>query len=158
MQRILEFSHLTGIGHAFIRSLLQERLHQIGPIDTWCGQPVGVIAIAEPGESIKDLEEALGWPLFTSLAYEWIEDLSECYEIAAITGDSGSFILLIIPIATGMDPVLMAFCEANAHSPALPCPGGQVPGPSSTVHKLVSAVARSQSPIMPTHQPMGEHP
>lgn len=123
MLRILEPSQLTTIGHTFVRAHLQERLRQIGPLDAWCGQPAGLIAIAEPGESIGDLEEALGWPLFTSLACEWLEELNECYEIAAIAGDSGAFILLIIPIDINMDPALLAFCQANIHSPALPCPG-----------------------------------
>jgi len=57
MQRILEPSHLTRIGHAFVRANLQERLRQIGLLDSWCCQPSGVIAIAEPGKSIGDLEE-----------------------------------------------------------------------------------------------------
>jgi hypothetical protein len=67
--------------------------------------------------------------------------LIKCFQIATID-DSGAFIPLFIAIITGMDPVLLAFCQDNVHAPALPFISIQKPGPSSTAHKLVRAVAR----------------
>lgn len=96
-----------------IASLLQMRRDQL--ID--CGDltDIGTFVIVEPGDTLADIELALGFPITMGGAptWEWVVRHGAIFEAPVIVSDGFGHVL-IVPDAIGIDPDLLALCRAKA--------------------------------------------
>jgi hypothetical protein len=97
-----------------IASLLRLRRNQL--ID--CGDltGIGTFAIVEPGDTLTDIELALGLAITMngSPTWEWVLRHGSIFEAPIILSDDGFGHVLIVPDADGIDPSLLALCRAYA--------------------------------------------
>ena len=119
-------SELGLVEDAYIRGLIAQRFQDI-TIDGYDYDDLCLFILAEPGDSIADLETAGGtWittGIFTSAKYgepdfapsfEVLEEHpGHCFEMVHIMG--GDFgVSTIIPDVVGIDPELLRFCKEYA--------------------------------------------
>lgn len=119
-------SALDQVEDAYIRGLIAQRFQEI-TIDGYDYDDLGLFVLAQPGDSIADLEKAGGvWittGIFTEAKYgdpdfvpsfEVLEEHpGHCFEMVHIMGgDYG--VSTIIPDAAGIDPELLRFCKEYA--------------------------------------------
>ena len=82
--------------------------------------------IMEPGDSLSDIEEEIGFSILTNLfddvsfpdpdfvpCFEALEDHGTFYEILFIFGDGDEAIVIFIP-KVGVDPLLLSMCSQFA--------------------------------------------
>ena len=79
-------------------------------------EAVGVFVIAEAGDSLSTLEQALGIIIVTegAPAWEWVVRHGSIFEAPVILTDDGFGHVLFVPDADGIDPDLLALCSAYA--------------------------------------------
>lgn len=119
-------SQLGLVEDAYIRGLIAQRFQEI-TIDGHSYDDLGMFVLAQPGDSIADLEKAGGvWitsGVFTDAKYgepdfapcfEVLEEhTGHCFELIHIlAGDYG--VCTVIPDQTGIDPELLRFCREYA--------------------------------------------
>lgn len=119
-------SQLGQVENAYIRGLIAQRFQEI-TIDGYSYDDLGMVVLAEPGDSIADLEKAGGvWitsGIFTDTKYgdpdfapcfEFLEEhTGHCFELTHIlAGDFG--VCTVIPDQPGIDPELLRFCQEYA--------------------------------------------
>ena len=113
-------SQLHHIIHPDIHKLVTLRLAQL---DTTLTAPM---IIMEPGDSLSDIEEEIGFSILTNLfddisypdpdfipSCEVLEDHGGCYEMLFILGDGDEAVEIFIP-KTGVDNELLAMCSQFA--------------------------------------------
>ncbi|WP_311270691.1 hypothetical protein [Sphingobium sp. WCS2017Hpa-17] len=99
-------------GDADIAALLRLRRDQL--ID--CGDlpDIGTFAIVEEGDTLADIEMALGLIITNgSPAWEWVIRHGSIFEAPVIVSDGFGHVL-IVPDAEGIDPDLLALCRDHA--------------------------------------------
>ena len=111
-----------------VRRLIELRFAQITEGEPYECDRHGYMVVVEPGDTREDLERVTGFALledafgefrfgdpdFTPAA-EVIEDHGRCgYEIAYVLNDDGYAVALFLPNSDGVDPELLAMCEAHA--------------------------------------------
>ena len=82
--------------------------------------------IVEPGDTVEDIEEEIGFCILTNLfddarfpdpdfvsCFEALEDHGGCYEMLFILSDGDDAIEIFIP-KVGVDPLLLAMCSQFA--------------------------------------------
>jgi len=119
-----DLSALDQVEDAYIRGLIAQRFQEI-TIDDY--DDLGMFVLAQPGDSIADLEKAGGvWittGIFTEAKYgdpdfapsfEVLEEHpGHCFEMVHIlAGDFG--VCTVIPDQSGIDPELLRFCREYA--------------------------------------------
>jgi hypothetical protein len=112
-----------------LRALVAQRFLEIAQDEPYDPDVYGYFIVLEPGDSVAALEKEVGWPILGSVfndtrfgdpdfspCFEFLEEHEQpaCYEMVFIINDGGFGIDLFIPKAQGMDPGLIAFCEAYA--------------------------------------------
>ena len=123
MLKIHNRSQLTLIINPDIHKLITLRLTQL---DTTLPTPMIII---EPGDSLSDIEEEIGFSILTNLfddisypdpdfipSCEALEDHGGCYEMLFILGDGEEAIEIFIP-KTGVDSLLLAMCADFSNQP-----------------------------------------
>ena len=116
-------SQLTLIINPDIHKLITLRLTQL---DTTLPTPM---IIMEPGDSLSDIEEEIGFSILTNLfddisypdpdfipSCEALEDHGGFYEMLFILGDGDDAVEIFIP-KTGIDPSLLAMCGDFSNQP-----------------------------------------
>ena len=106
-----------------ILKLVALRLAQLGST-----HPTSMI-IMEPGDSLSDIEEEIGFSILTNLfddicypdpefmpSCEVLEDHGGCYEMLFILGDGDDAVEIFIP-KTGVDTALLAMCADFSNQP-----------------------------------------
>ena len=120
-------SALNQVEDTYIQSLIAQRFQEI-TIDGYDYDELGMFVLAQPGDTIADLEKASGiWistGLFTEAAYgdpdfspshEVLEEHpGRCWEMVHILNDSGYGVITIVPDVVGIDPELLRFCKEFA--------------------------------------------
>lgn len=120
-------SALDQVEDAYIRGLIAQRFQEI-TIDGYDYDELGIFVLAQPGDSIADLEQAGGIWIITGLfndacygdpdfspCHEFLEwHAGHCYEMVHILNDSGYGVITIIPDAASIDPELLRFCKEYA--------------------------------------------
>ncbi|HEX8580653.1 MAG TPA: hypothetical protein VF655_13800 [Allosphingosinicella sp.] len=106
-----------------LRHLLSQRRDQLGGSITGHArfvvvQPNDTLTTVEQAFSFSPLQNPIdgsrfGDPDFTP-AWEWIEDHGFCFEVVFIFDDSGFAHVLLVEKAEGVDPQLIALCQAHA--------------------------------------------
>lgn len=126
MRILRDPSQLGQVEDAYIRGLIAQRFQEIS-IDGYRYDDLGMFVLAEPGDSIADLEKAGGvWitsGVFTDTkfgdpdfapCFEVLEEhMGHCFEMVHIlAGDYG--VCTVIPDQAGIDPELLRFCREYA--------------------------------------------
>ena len=120
MLKIHNRSQLNTIINPDIHKLVTLRLTQLG---STLATPMIII---EPGDSLSDIEEEIGFSILTNLfddicypdpefmpSCEVLEDHGGCYEMLFILGDGEEAVEIFIP-KTGVDPLLLSMCSQFA--------------------------------------------
>lgn len=115
------------VADAELRALVESRFAQVCDGEHHDPDVHGYFVVAEPGDTAEQLEEALGFPVVHDTfgehrfgdpdfapSAEAIEDHGRFHELTFVIGDDGSGVLLFVPKAAGVDPELLAMCEAFA--------------------------------------------
>lgn len=100
--------------HPDIASLLQIRRDQLKEYDEL--MDIGTFAIVEPGDTLANIELALGFSITVdgSPTWEWVLRHGAIFEAPLILSDDGFGHVLIVPDTEGIDPVLLALCREHA--------------------------------------------
>lgn len=129
MLTVHDRSGIQAIPDEPIRSFLTERYSQlVGAIgDGECDDVGGIFIVIEPGDSLVDIEEAAGIPVFHGIfhdpetdgddlspCWDWIECHPHCYEALVSTTDGGDFVSIILPRQEGIDNELLSICASFA--------------------------------------------
>jgi hypothetical protein len=114
-------SQLNLVTDADILDLLRLRFGQLD-LDTNVS-----MFIVEPGDSISDIEEEIGFCILTNLfddvrfpdpdfvpCFEALEDHGGCYEMLFLFSDGDDDAIEIFIPKTGVDPLLLAMCSQFA--------------------------------------------
>ena len=99
-----------------VTTLIQQRLSELLANDDMTMEELVFFVVPSPGESVRQLEDALGTGLLTvdgCPLWEFIEEHSICYEFVIVMSDDGFGAEVFIP-KTGMDPELLAVCQRHA--------------------------------------------
>lgn len=129
---------VAGIAHPLIRDLAALRYTQILNGETYDPALHGVMVIAESGDSIEQLEQAVGLPILHGLfddvpfghndfapCFEILEEHCNehyrIYEMVFISNDDGAATTLFVPTAEGIPGDLLAMCRSYA-TPAMTLP------------------------------------
>ena len=124
-------SQLVQVEDSYLRALLAQRFQDI-TFDDYRYDELGFFILAQPGDSIQDLEQAGGIQItsagFTEArygepgfipAFEVLEaHPGHCFEMVHLLGNDFG-VCTIIPEGPGMDPVLLDFCQKYAVPAAL---------------------------------------
>ena len=100
-----------------IKALLQTRRDQLmeyGDLSEF-----GCFVIIQPGDTITDIEKAVGWPILIdgTPTWEWVQRHCSIWEMPFVLADDGTGYVLIVPDADGIDPTLRDLCRAHADQP-----------------------------------------
>ena len=119
MLKILAMSQLNLVSDVHILDFLRLRFEQLD-------MNVSMF-IVEPGDSISDIEEAIGFCIMTNLFddvsfpdpdfvpfSEALEDHGGCYEMLFLFSDGDDDAIEIFIPKTGVDPLLLAMCSQFA--------------------------------------------
>lgn len=116
-------SQLEQVEDAYIRGLIAQRFQEI-TIEGYSYDDLGMFVLAEPGDSIADLEKAGGVWITSGVlndAQYGNPEFSPCFEVLdahpghgwemvhCMGGDFG--VSTVIPDVEGIDPVLLRFCR-----------------------------------------------
>lgn len=111
-----------------LRRLIEKRVIEINECCPWGADELGYFIVVEPGDSADALEAEIGFPVLRGLlddipfteegfspSFEWAEIHPEgFYELVYITNDSGFGFDIFIANQPGVDPGLLAMCQAYA--------------------------------------------
>lgn len=118
---------------AYMHALLAQRFRDIGVIG-YAFDELGMFIVAEPGDTVSDIEHTGGIWITTSLfgdakygeedfspSFEVLEAHSgHCFELVHILNDDGYCVIVIVPETKGMDTELIRFCREYATPAATP--------------------------------------
>ena len=99
-----------------IPTLIQQRLSELLQDDDLTMEELVFFVVPEPGESVQQLEEALGTDLLTvdgCPLWEFIEEHPTCLEFVIVMSDDGFGAEVFIP-KTGIDPDLLVLCQLHS--------------------------------------------
>jgi hypothetical protein len=99
-----------------VTSLIQRRLSDLLADDDLTMEELVFFVVPEPGESVQQLEEALGTQVLTvdgSPLWEFIEEHPTCYEFVIVMSDAGEGVEVLVP-KTGSDGDLLSLCQQHA--------------------------------------------
>lgn len=101
-----------------IRRLVEQRFLDICDGEPYEADLHGYMIVVEAGDSVQDLEEESGCPLYcaagSSPYFEVLEELDTCYEMVFVPGDGDFGVVIFIPKLAGIDPDLLAVCAEYA--------------------------------------------
>jgi hypothetical protein len=99
-----------------VTALIQQRLNDLLQDDDLTMEELVFFVVPDPGETIRQLVEAMGTELQTVDGiplWEFIEEQPRCYEFVIVLDDSGFGAEVFIPKA-GIDADLLALCQLHA--------------------------------------------
>ncbi len=99
-----------------ITTLIQQRLSELLADYDLTMEELVFFVVPEPGETIPQLQEALGTQLLTvdgCPLWEFIEEHPTCYEFVIVMSDDGFGAEVYLP-KTGIDSELLALCQLHA--------------------------------------------
>ncbi len=79
--------------------------------------------VVQPGDSMKALEQELGWSIFMNPegywfghpdyypSWEWLADHGHCFEMVFIMTDDGFAHVVLVEQSQGVDPELLRLCR-----------------------------------------------
>lgn len=111
-----------------LRRLIMKRVDEINECCPWDSDELGCFVAVEPGDTAEDLEAEIGFSVMRGLfddmpfgnedfspGFEWAEAHPEgFYELVYIISDGGFGYDIFIANQPGVDPGLLAMCQAYA--------------------------------------------
>lgn len=70
--------------------------------------------VVEPPDTVKQLEEAAGYPVVTDPAFEWVADHGGWLEAVTILSDDGFALVLFVPDDDAVDATLLQLLRGEA--------------------------------------------
>jgi hypothetical protein len=121
----------------YIRDLLSLRWSQVLAGEPYDYDRHGYMVVAEPGDTVEQLEQEIGWPILHGLfddvpfgdpdftpCFEILEEHTyekrRIYEMVFISNDDGFATTLFVPASEGVPGDLLAMCRSFA-TPAVTC-------------------------------------
>jgi len=125
---ITDSKQVASIADPPLRQIIKQRIQGIEECCPWDPDELGPIIIIEPGDSPDDLKKITGFSILEGLfddsrfgdenfapAFEFAESHGDhLFEFVYIVSDGGYGYDIFIPNTAGIDPVLLAFCQAYA--------------------------------------------
>lgn len=118
---------LARVASPAVRTYIAERLDEVAQCEDYDPDVMGQFSIVEPGDTIPEIERLAGcWltrspfggPDFCSPGYapsfETLEQHAGFFEATWTMGDGDSGVVVIVPDAEGIDPLLLQFCRTYA--------------------------------------------
>lgn len=104
-------THPTDPDTATLLELRRDQLKENGDLED-----VGIFVLIQPGDTLGDIEVALGIPILIdgTPSWEWVVRHGAIFEAPIILSDDGFGHVLIVPDTNGIDPVLLALCRDHA--------------------------------------------
>jgi hypothetical protein len=110
-----------------LRLLIEQRIEFMTDGEPFDPDLHGLICVVEPRDRLSDVVEAVGhdflsdpWagarfgdPEFEPV-FEVLEEHGSCFELVIVPGDGDYGIVIFIPKAAGVDPLMVSFCEMYA--------------------------------------------
>lgn len=93
-----------------MRHLVEQRFFDICAEEPYEPDVHGYMIVVEPGDSVRELEEESGCPLYGAAypCFEVLEELDTCYEMVFVPGDGDFGIVIFIPKLEGIDADLLS--------------------------------------------------
>lgn len=126
MQIVRDLQSIQHISDIAIRELVRQRIEDLGG-DAFDSASLGYMLVVESGDTLEALSEQLGFePLrnrYTGIhfnepgfapSFEFVEEFPNCFDAVFILSDDGFGVELFIPKAEGVNPDLLAMCQAYA--------------------------------------------
>lgn len=125
---INDSKQIASIADSFLRQIIEQRIHGIEECCPWEADELGPIIVLEPGDSPDDLKQITGFSIIEgpfddsrfgdenfAPSFEFAESHGDhLFELVYIVSDGGYGYDIFIQNAAGIDPVLLAFCQAYA--------------------------------------------
>ena len=126
MKIIYEPGGINRIAYPGVRQILSQRVSELKLLEKESLAEIGCFVVAEPNDSVTDLERSSGCAITTDLfgdshygspdfvpCHEWLEYHTEqhCFEMVFVMTDDGYFTAVFVPDDPGIDPMLLAFCR-----------------------------------------------
>lgn len=125
---ITDESQISTVTNTHLRQLIQQRIQEISEHCPWDAEELGPILVMEPGDTAADLKAIMGFSILESSfddtrfgdedfapSFEFAEIAGEdLFELVYIVSDGGYGYDLFIPNLPGLDPSILAFCQAYA--------------------------------------------
>ncbi len=137
MRILRDPAETTSIADPEIRALVEQRFIDLcqDSDDDYDWEVMGYFVLAEPGDTVAAIEEQTEAWIYSSPSstlrygdpgfkpcFELLEEHPCCYEMVFVTSDGDFGISLFISKQTGIDAVLLQFCQEYA----VPAPDGAV--------------------------------
>ena len=125
---ITDLEQVVSIADPPLRHIIEQRIHGIQECSPWDADELGPIIVIEPGDTPDDLKKITGFSILEGLfddsrfgdenfapSFEFAESHGDhLFELVYIVSDGGYGYDIFIQNAAGIDPVLLAFCQAYA--------------------------------------------
>lgn len=128
MVLVTDLSGLPRITNPAIRQLIEHRIQAISECCPWDAAELGPFIVVEPGDTASDLEAIMGFSILEGIfdqsrfgdddfapSFEFAESHGDdLVELVYVVSDSGYGYDIFIVNRAGIDPLLLAFCQAYA--------------------------------------------
>lgn len=125
---ITDPNQVASIADPPLRHIIKQRIHGIEECCPWDASELGPIIIVEPIDTVRDLEAVTGFSIIEgpfddsrfgdenfAPSFEVAESHGDnLFELVYIVSDGGYGYDIFIQNTAGIDPVLLAFCQAYA--------------------------------------------
>ena len=125
---ITDQPQITAISNLTMRRLVEQRIAERSDCCPWDADELGPIIVIEPGDTPDDLKKITGFSILEgpfddsrfgdenfAPSFEVAESHGDhLFELVYIVSDGGYGYDIFIQNAAGIDPVLLAFCQAYA--------------------------------------------
>ncbi|WP_205202432.1 hypothetical protein [Azonexus hydrophilus] len=125
---ITDQTQTTAISNLPLRQLIEQRINERNEYCSGDPDELGPIIVIEPIDTVRDLEAVTGFSIIEGLfddsrfgdenfapSFEFAESHGDhLFELVYIVSDGGYGYDIFIQNTPGIDPVLLAFCQAYA--------------------------------------------
>ena len=126
-------AHVEQVQAPRLRALIAQRFAEVSVDAPYDPDVIGDFVVAEPDDTLDDIEQVTGLPIATSLfgdarfgnddyapCHEFLEEHAFCFEGCWIMNDGCYGLLLFVPKVEGMNAGLLDYCRTYAVPATLP--------------------------------------
>lgn len=113
MQVLRDYESIAAVRDLHLLALLEKCAASLtADFDEYELSELVTFIVIEPGDSLADIDTALGFPILTH-PFELIADHADWYELVFVVSDDGYGIEVFISKDAGVDPRLLLMCSAH---------------------------------------------
>lgn len=123
-----DMNTIAAITDPVLLQLIERRIQEINECCPWDAEELGPMVVVEPGDTSDDLQAIMGFSILEGIfddsqfgdedfspSFEFAEAHGDhLYELVYIVSDSGYGYDIFIVNRPGIDPSILAFCQAYA--------------------------------------------